>query len=65
MTQKAIGKNISLYPEDWETIARETEPLGMNTSQGVRYIIRQWQRLKQAQQKSSLPQQRAPSSTVA
>lgn len=46
MAKKVISKNISLYPEDWQAV-RETERSGMNTSQGVRYIIREWLRLRQ------------------
>lgn len=46
MTEKVIPKNISLYPEDWEIVEQETGPMGMKTSQGVRYIIREWLRLK-------------------
>lgn len=45
MAKKVISKNISLYPEDWQAV-RETERAGMNTSQGIRYIIREWLRLR-------------------
>jgi hypothetical protein len=46
MTEKVVPKNISLYPEDWEIVEQETGPMGMKTSQGVRYIIREWLRFK-------------------
>ena len=44
--EKAISKNISLYPHDWNIVRTVAQPEGMSVSQAVRSIIREWKRMK-------------------
>ncbi len=44
--EKAIAKNISMYPSDWQTVAQVADQMGVNTSLSLRLIIRDWQRMK-------------------
>ncbi len=44
--EKAVAKNISMYPSDWQTVAQVAGHMGVNTSLSLRLIIRDWQRMK-------------------
>lgn len=44
--EKAIPKNISLYPQDWAIVKDVAQTAGMSISQAIRSIIRDWQRMK-------------------
>ncbi len=63
MSKKATGKNISMYPQDWQIVKQVADGIGVNTSLAVRLIIRDWQRLK-ANRKSALALEGQPSSAT-
>ncbi len=41
-----VVKPVRMYPEDIETVDGVAESYGMTYSQAIRYIIRDWKRLK-------------------
>lgn len=40
------GRNVSLYPQDWEAVEKVAREMGGSVSSGLRYILRDWQRAK-------------------
>ncbi len=50
--EKAVGKNISMYPSDWQTVAQVANQMDINTSLSTRLIIRDWKRMKAGGQSS-------------
>ena len=41
-TDRVVGGNISLYPQDWERIDALAQRLGMTRSAALRFIVRDW-----------------------
>ncbi len=44
--KKAVAKNISMYPSDWQAVAQLADQMRIKISLSVRLIIRDWQRMK-------------------
>ncbi len=44
--EKAVAKNISMYPSQWRIVALVADQVDVNTSLSIRLIIRDWLRMK-------------------
>ena len=54
--EKAVPKNITLYPHDWTIVQDVAQPEGMSLSQALRSIIRDWKRMKDAAIPTPIPE---------
>lgn len=42
-----VAKHISMYPQDWAVVHQLAKDAGLSRSAGLRYIVRDWLRLKE------------------
>ena len=45
-----VGRTVSMYPQEWAIVHQVAKDMGLNRSAGIRWIIREFLRLKAEEQ---------------
>ena len=50
VTERAVGRNVSLYPREWTMFRQIAEDHGLSSmSAAVRFVLHDWARMKAAE----------------